>query len=496
MLDLIHYLKELKMAIEQNSDLIYSHAPRHKPGGADALFPAGYDINPSADNTYNLGSSSYRWANLYAVTLHGSLDWSDIVNTPSCFTPCTHGREAHSISLIPSVTSDPSSPSEGDFWYNSNDDILRLYTTATKQVFPADWGDITSKPSCYTPCAHTHTLYIGDGSSTKISYASNTRLNLVAGTYMSLSYDDTYNKVTFNVSGITSDTYKVKADSNDGSPDYLSGKVDGSTILEDSTNHYIKVGSVPWSSITSKPSCFTPCAHESTHEPGGSDALFPAGYDINPSADNTYNLGSSSYRWANLYAVTLHGSLDWSDIVNTPSCFTPCAHASTHASGGSDPVSLDASQITSGTFDSARIPWGSVGASIVPSSSGSYDLGSSSYYWNKLYVDGISSAGDIIPTADGTKYLGSSSYRWLILAKNIVTDTFSASFRPSSDNSYDMGTSSYRWANIYVVTLHQGDTIYDNGWRLTEGEKVGIDSPLVLISPDGKKYRFNLTEVS
>lgn len=34
----------------------------------------------------------------------------------------------------------------------------------------------------------------------------------------------------------------------------------------------------------------------------------------------------------------------------------PAAHASTHASGGTDAVSLAASQITSGTFDPARLP--------------------------------------------------------------------------------------------------------------------------------------------
>jgi len=42
-----------------------AHASRHKPGGADALFPADYSILPSADNTYDLGSSTYRWRNLY-----------------------------------------------------------------------------------------------------------------------------------------------------------------------------------------------------------------------------------------------------------------------------------------------------------------------------------------------------------------------------------------------------------------------------------------------
>jgi hypothetical protein len=50
-----------------------SHASRHKPGGADPLFPADYSVLPSADNAYDLGSSSYRWRTVYAVTVYGAL---------------------------------------------------------------------------------------------------------------------------------------------------------------------------------------------------------------------------------------------------------------------------------------------------------------------------------------------------------------------------------------------------------------------------------------
>jgi len=61
-----------------------------------------------------------------------------------------------------------------------------------------------------------------------------------------------------------------------------------------------------WGNIPDKPSTFPPSAHASTHKPGGSDALFPSDYNILPSADNTYSLGSSSYRWANVYAVNAY----------------------------------------------------------------------------------------------------------------------------------------------------------------------------------------------
>jgi hypothetical protein len=46
----------------------------------------------------------------------------------------------------------------------------------------------------------------------------------------------------------------------------------------------------------------------------------------------------------------------WASITGKPSAFAPSAHASSHASGANDPLALDASQITAGTFSVARMP--------------------------------------------------------------------------------------------------------------------------------------------
>jgi hypothetical protein len=46
----------------------------------------------------------------------------------------------------------------------------------------------------------------------------------------------------------------------------------------------------------------------------------------------------------------------YSSLSGTPSTFAPSSHASSHASGGSDAVSLAASQITSGSLAAARLP--------------------------------------------------------------------------------------------------------------------------------------------
>ena len=72
-------------------------------------------------------------------------------------------------------------------------------------------------------------------------------------------------------------------------------------------------------------------------------------------------------------------------------------------------------------------------------------------------------------------------------------------FAPGSNNTYDFGSTSTRWRNIYTNDLNlsnKGSTnSIDNTWgdyTIQEGE-----SDLYLINNrNGKKYKFNLTEVS
>uniref|UniRef100_A0A6H1ZFC9 Putative YadA domain-containing structural protein n=1 Tax=viral metagenome TaxID=1070528 RepID=A0A6H1ZFC9_9ZZZZ len=69
-----------------------------------------------------------------------------------------------------------------------------------------------------------------------------------------------------------------------------------------------------------------------------------------------------------------------------------------------------------------------VDASVVPSSTASYDLGSAALSWKSLYTSsiaylgGVSSTGSIYPTADNTYDLGSASLAWHdIIADGTVT---------------------------------------------------------------------------
>ena len=72
-------------------------------------------------------------------------------------------------------------------------------------------------------------------------------------------------------------------------------------------------------------------------------------------------------------------------------------------------------------------------------------------------------------------------------------------FRPYADAAYYLGTSSYRWLNIYTADLNLSNEGLSNdvdgtwgSWTIQEGE-----SDLFLKNNrSGKKYKFNLTEVS
>jgi hypothetical protein len=70
---------------------------------------------------------------------------------------------------------------------------------------------------------------------------------------------------------------------------------------------------------------------------------------------------------------------------------------------------------------------------------------------------------------------------------------------PGANNSYNLGSSSVRWANVYTNDLHLSNEGHSNdvdgswgNWTIQEGE-----SDLFLKNNrSGKKYKFNLTEVS
>ena len=70
---------------------------------------------------------------------------------------------------------------------------------------------------------------------------------------------------------------------------------------------------------------------------------------------------------------------------------------------------------------------------------------------------------------------------------------------PSADNTYDLGISSLRWRNIYTNDLNLSNEGSANDVDKTWGSytiQEGAEDLFLINRRNGKKYKFNLTEVN
>jgi len=110
--------------------------------------------------------------------------------------------------------------------------------------------------------------------------------------------------------------------------------------------------------------------------------------------------------------------------------------------------------------------------------------------------------GGKIQHHDNYLYIQGGSNGWIFRSDAGVNRAVLESgghFRPGANNSYDLGTSSVRWRNLYTNDLNlcnEGSANdVDGTWgnyTIQEGE----DDLFLINRRNGKKYKFNLTEVS
>ena len=70
---------------------------------------------------------------------------------------------------------------------------------------------------------------------------------------------------------------------------------------------------------------------------------------------------------------------------------------------------------------------------------------------------------------------------------------------PAADNSYNLGGTSLRWSNVYTADLHCSNKGSSNDVDGTWGDytiQEGESDLFLINNRSGKKYKFNLTEVS
>ena len=222
---------------------------------------------------------------------------------------------------------------------------------------------------------------------------------------------------------------------------------------------------------------------------------------VEPGGDSTFDLGTSSNRFRNIYADTLYGNGSNLTGLSGVSVANQANNRLITATGTTDSLNAEVDLTWSGTDFKAT------GAGGVTLRAGSTNAGGAA-----LYLDGDSDgdwSGATFAhiTHDNSGHLNIMSRNPAGNAHIIFgTNDYNAfrvdenrHVRPESDNARDLGTSSYRWRNLYTTDLQlsnkgsQNDV--DGTWgnyTIQEGE-----SDLFLINNrNGKKYKFNLTEVS
>ena len=96
-------------------------------------------------------------------------------------------------------------------------------------------------------------------------------------------------------------------------------------------------------------------------------------------------------------------------------------------------------------------------------------------------------------------FLGSNG-SWALSVANAGGNTTSYNhFVPSTNNTLDLGTSSNRWRNVYTNDLNLsnegGANDVDGTWGSYTIQE-GAEDLFLVNKRNGKKYKFNLTEVS
>ena len=200
-----------------------------------------------------------------------------------------------------------------------------------------------------------------------------------------------------------------------------------------------------------------------------------------PGADSASDLGLTGTRWRNVYADNFYGSgANLTGITQT----TINNNADNRIITGSGTANTLEAE-TGITFDGTSL--GINADNDIRFTTGAWTgnaYGKIQLHNQSLYISGGSTA------------LYSIIFRVNNADKIYMKDD--GTFYPTTNNVSDLGTSTYRWRNIYTTDLqlsNEGKTNdVDNTWgnyTIQEGE-----SDLFLINNrNGKKYKFNLTEV-
>lgn len=236
--------------------------------------------------------------------------WSDITDKPSVFPPSTHSHAWDDITGKPSLFQ----PAEHSH----------------------TWGQITGKPTEFAPESHNHTW--SDIQNPPPSYPPSTHghpwseVTDKPSTFAPAAHDHAWSEITGKPS-----QFPAEAHSHDWTE--ITGKP--STFTPSTHSHaWVDITGKPtefqpvthqhdWSEVNNRPPVFPPEAHghEIADVAGLSSALASKEPSLPSKSGNELKFlrvaaGGTALEWVS----SSGGSVDWADITNKPSTFTPSSH--------------------------------------------------------------------------------------------------------------------------------------------------------------------------
>lgn len=333
---------------------------KYKDGNSHYLsFDSSHNLVPDTNNVVGLGSSSYKFSDVYATNLHGLLDGSWKDGNYSLGFDSSHN-------LVPSVN-------EGQSLGTASKQFAKVYA---KEIYlngtAIDVSGITTDKLVATSGTATRELTLSVSGS---------------GALLLPSVDD-----AFYLGGTNHKFKEVYAS-------YLNGILDGS----------IKVGNYTLSVDSSNVGLY-------------------------PSTDNIMTLGASSYQFKEGYFKKLF--LDGTEF---------------------NPAAVSKLSVTySGSARTFTLSANSSGTSLLPSSDNTFSLGNSTYRFKDVSAD---------------KFVGTWGKR--IDSNTVLSWDSSSNIIPNTTNNISLGTSSKQYKNIY------GQNIYVNGTAVSSDRRKKEDiSPL------------------
>ena len=415
------------------------------------------NILPSTDNTRDLGSTTLKWANVYATTFNGAFQGTaDSANTVLTVTNTTDAD--FFLTFVDSNNSAPGQNeavyTDSNIVYNPNDNALTIpninvgteLSVSGNTTLGSDIADsVTFNAGVQTILPFADSTYDIGSSTERFATIFADTFN---GTFQGTADSALQIRTTSNNTNGT--FYPTFVDSNNSAPGTVENVYTDGGITYNPNGNLLTIANVQVSTnLDSRGN--TTLGNANTD-----NVTFTARVNSNilPQADDTYNLGSSTRRWGNVFATQFNGS-----FVGTADDADQIAVADNSDNSNFNLVFVDQSgdsyksvyQDAGITYNPStnRATIGNLTVSTNASFNGNTDIGNANSD-TVTFTARVDS--NIVPSADVTYNLGSASLRW----NNVYANTFNGTFQGTAGSATEIIITDDASNTDYVLLFSEG----------------------------------------